>query len=703
MKKILIYLVLLVFVALSCERPVENPFFSEYDTPFGVPPFDEIENQHFMPAIEKGIEEQDAEIKEIIANPEDPTFENTIEALEYSGDLLTRVTRVFFNYNSANISDEIQDLAKEISPKLSEHSNNIYLDLKLFERVNEVYTQKDELDLNAEQEMLLERTYKRFIRNGATIPVVEQRERFREINEKLSSLTLEFGQNVLAETNNFELHITDEDDLSGLPSSLIEAAADEAKERGYEEGWVFTLHNPSVKPFLTYADNRAKRMEMKLGYIMRGDNNNEYDNKEIIKEIVSLRNERANLLEYDNHAQFVLEDNMAQTPENVYDFLWELWDAALPMAKKEREQLQAMIDKTEDESFPLEPWDWRYYAEKVRKEKYDLDEEEIRPYFELDNVRDGIFMITEKLWGLTFEQRDDVPVYHEEATVYEVFDKDGSHIGLLYMDFHPRASKRGGAWMSSYRSQHIDKDGNFVHPIITIVCNFSRPTGDKPALLTFRETETFFHEFGHALHGLLSDVKYPSLAGTSVPRDFVELPSQIMENWINEPEVMQMVAKHYETGEPIPDELIDRMILSSHFNEGFATVEYLAASFLDMDYHTIEEDKDLNIHEFEEECIERIGLIPEIVFRYRSTYFNHIFSGGYSAGYYSYIWSGLLDADAFEAFRETGDFFHQPTAQSFRENILETGGTKEAMDMYINFRGKEPEIEPLLRQRGLID
>lgn len=700
MRKFLIYLVLLVFAVLSCERPSENPFFSDYKTPFGVPPFDEIKNEHFLPAIEKGIEEQQAIIDDIINNPEPPTFKNTIETLEYSGELLTKTTRVFFNYNSAKICDEIQELAKEISPKLSAHSNNIYLNLDLFEKVNEVFSQKDELDLNPEQKRLLEQTHKRFIRNGADLPE-EKRQRFREINERLSILGLQFGQNVLAETNNFELHITDEKDLSGLPSSLIESAAEEARSRGYEQGWVFTLHNPSVKPFLTYADNREKRKKLKLGYIMRGDNDDEYDNKEIINEIVNLRLERANILGYENHAQFVLEDNMAQTPENVYNFLDELWKAALPVAIKEARQIQDLIDR-EENKFKLEPWDWRYYSEKVRKEKYDLDEEEIRPYFELNNVRDGIFMITNKLWGLTFEERPDVPVYHEEATVFEVFDNDGSHIGLLYMDFHPRASKRGGAWMSSFRSQHVDKDGKFVHPIITIVCNFSRPSGGKPALLTFRETETFFHEFGHALHGLLSNVQYPSLAGTSVSRDFVELPSQIMENWINEPEVMQMVAKHYDTGETIPDGLIDRMAKSSHHNQGFTTVEYLAASFLDMDYYTITEKKEIDVHKFEKECINRINLIPEIVFRYRSTYFSHIFSIGYDAGYYSYIWSGLLDADAYEAFRETGDYFHQPTAQSFRENILEKGGTKEPMELYINFRGDEPGIEPLLRQRGLI-
>ncbi len=700
MRNIWIYLILVLVAVSSCEVPPENPFFAEYDTPYEVPPFDKIENKHFMPAIEKGIEEQEAEIKEIVENPDPPTFENTIEALEYSGDLLSRVSSVFFNYNSHNISDEIEELAREISPKLSAHRDNIYLDIDLFERVDDVYNQKDELDLNSEQKRLLEQTHKTFIRNGAGLEE-EKRERFREINEKLSSLTLEFGQNVQAETNKFELLIEDEEDLSGLPSSQIEAAAEEAKERGYDEGWVFTLHNPSVKPFLTYADNRAKRMEIKHAYIMRGDNNNEYDNKENIRQIVDLRLERANMLGYDNHAQYVLEENMTEKPETVNDFLDELWEASLPIAKQEAEDLQDLIYR-EGKEFDLEPWDWRYYAEKLRKEKFDLDEEEIRPYFSLNNVRDGIFTITEKLWGITFEELNDMPVYHEEATAYEVFDHDGSHLGILYMDFHPRESKRGGAWMSSYRTQHVDEEGNFVNPVITINCNFSRPSGGKPSLLTFRETETFFHEFGHALHGLLSDVTYRSLAGTSVPRDFVELPSQIMENWVNEPEVMKMFAKHYDTGEPIPEDLTDRMEQSAHFNQGFQTVEYLAASYLDMDYHTISEKKDIDIHEFEQECIERINLIPEIVFRYRSTYFNHIFAGGYSAGYYSYIWSGLLDADAYEAFVETGDFFHQPTAESFRTNILERGGTKDAMDMYIDFRGREPEIEPLLRQRGLI-
>lgn len=693
------YFMLLSLIGFSCEKGIENPFLAEYDTPFGVPPFNKIENKHFIPAIKKGIKQQEEEIQSIIDNPEAPSFANTIEVLEYSGDLLYRVARVFFNYNSTMACDEIQELAKEISPKLSAHSNNIYLNLQLYDKVKVVYNQKDDLELNQEQQRLVEETHKKFIRNGAALPSDKQ-ERFREINEQLSSLTLEFGQNVLAETNNFELLIEDEEKLSGLPSSLIESAKETAREKNYKKGWLFTLHNPSVKPFLTYSDIRPLRKEMKMAYIMRGDNNNEYDNKSIIKKIVDLRLERANILGYNNHAEYILEENMTQAPDNVYSFLDGIWEAALPIAKEEAKQLQAMIDK-EGKDFDLKPWDWRYYSEKVRKEKYDLDEEEIRPYFELNNVRDGAFMIANKLWGLTFEKRADVPVYHKEATVYEVFDKDDSHLGLLYMDFHPRESKRGGAWMSSFRNQYIDKEGSFVHPIVTIVCNFSRPSGNKPALLTFRETETLFHEFGHALHGLLSNTTYKSLSGTSVPRDFVELPSQIMENWVNEPEVLKMFAKHYETGEPIPDKLTDKIQNSSHHNQGFATVEYLAASYLDMDYHALTEKKDIDIHQFEDKCIERINLIPEIIFRYRSTYFNHIFSYGYSAGYYSYIWSGMLDADAYEAFRETGDFFHQPTAESFRKNILEKGGTKKAMDMYINFRGRKPEIKPLLKQRGL--
>ncbi len=705
MRKYWFLLMVPVLFLSSCEvAERENPFYTEYETPFGVPPFDEIRNEHFKPAIEEAMRQHKVEVDAIINNPEEPTFENTIEALEYSGEMLGRVLRVFYNFNSALISPEIQQIATEMSPMLSAHSDDINLNLDLFDRVNAVYEQRDELGLNPEQMRLLTETHKGFVRSGAALPEDKQ-ERLREINARLSSLTLEFGQNVLGETNTFQMVVDNEEDLAGLPRSSIEDAADLAEAEGMEGKWIFTLHNPSVMPFLYNAENRELREKMQQAYINRGNNDNEFDNKKILAEIVNLRLERANMFGYDHHAAFSLEETMAGDVETVMDFINELWDAGLALAKQEAYDLQAMINR-EGHDFQLQQWDWRYYAEQVRKDRYDIDEQEIRQYFELNTVRDGIFMIVDKLWGLQFVERNDVPRYHEDVQVFEVQEDDGTHIGILYMDFHPRDSKRPGAWMTSFRSQRMDRDGQFVHPVISIVCNFSPPSATRPALLTYDEMTTFFHEFGHALHGLLSDVTYPSLAGTNVPRDFVEMPSQIMENWANEPEVMQTFAKHYETGEPMPESLMERIVESGHFNQGFATVEFLASAFLDMEYHTItdkfgEEKLEEVAGIIDQRTIDNIGLIPEIHFRHGSTHFNHIFSGGYAAGYYSYIWSGLLDADAYEAFRETGDLFNQEVAQSFRENVLERGGTKDAMEMYIDFRGREPEIEPLLRQRGL--
>lgn len=683
----------------------KNPFFADYNTPFNVPPFDRITEEHYMPAFEEGMRQQNLEIETILANPEAPTFENTIEALEYTGILLRNVSLVFFNANSANTNDEIQAMARELAPKMSQHADNIRLNPDLFERVRMVYEQKDQLTLNDEQAKLLEETHKRFIRSGAALSD-EKQERLREINQELSVLTTQFGQNVLGDVNQFRMIVDNEADLAGLPQSAIDGAAERAANEGHEGKWVFTLHNPSVMPFLYNADNRELRKKMQQAYINRGNNDNEFDNKEIIGNIVNMRLERANLLGYDHHAHFTLEETMVKNTETAMDFITQVWDAALPIAKQEAKEMQAMINAAGHE-YKLAQWDWRYYAEKTRREKYDLDEQEVRQYFELNTVRDGIFDIVEKLWGLQFKERKDIPKYHHEVQVFEVLEANGDHIGILYMDFHPRDSKRSGAWMSSYRTQYVDREGTFVAPVITIVCNFSPPTSTQPSLLTYDEMTTFFHEFGHALHGLLSDVTYPSLAGTSVPRDFVELPSQVMENWANEPEVMIAFAKHYETGEPMPQALIDRIQASSHFNQGFATVEFLASAFLDMEYHTITKpfagDKLSEVARIvDKRTIKNIGLIPEIHFRHGSTHFQHIFSGGYSAGYYSYLWSGLLDADAYEAFRETGDFFDQETAESFRKNILERGGTSDAMEMYINFRGKEPEIEPLLRQRGLV-
>ena len=689
----------LLYACGTAEQKTEsmNPFFEAYETPFEVPPFDKIKNEHFAPALREGIKEHQKEIDEIVNNSEKPTFENTIEAMEYSGELLSKVSRVFGNLNSANTNDELQAIAKEMSPELSAHGDNISLNSKLFERVKAVWDSKDQLDLNAEQHKLLENTYKSFVRNGANLNDADK-DKLREINTKLSSLTLQFGQNLLAETNAFKLVIDKEEDLSGLPEGLISAAADDAKAAGEEGKWLFTLQNPSVMPFLQYADNRELRKQIWEAYKNRSDQGNEFDNKAGLIEIANLRREKAQLLGYNTHADYVLEESMAKNADNVYKLLNQLWAPALAKAKVERDEMQALV-KAEGHDFSIEPWDWRYYEEKLRKQKFDLDEQEIKPYFSLEKVQEGVFMVVKNLWGLTFTEIQDIPVYHEDAKAYEVKEADGSHVGVLYMDFHPRVSKRGGAWMTSYRSQKTE-NGERKAPVISIVCNFSRPTGNAPALLTFDEVTTFFHEFGHALHGLLSNVEYQSLSGTSVPRDFVELPSQVMENWATEPSVMKQYAFHYETGEVIPDELINKLTKSGTFGQGFGTTEYLAASLLDLDYHTRSENITSNATDFENASLEKIGLIDEIIPRYRSPYFQHIFAGGYSSGYYSYIWSGVLDTDAFQAFKET-ELFNQEKAQAFRKEILERGGTEEPMKMYVNFRGAEPKIDALLKKRGL--
>lgn len=676
---------------------VTNPFFTTYNTPFEVPPFDQIRNEHFKPAIEEGIRRHAAEIEAIATSEEAPTFENTIAAMDTSGALLDKVTSVFYPLSSANTNDSIQTIAKEVAPKLSAHSDNITLNPQLFARVKEVWDKKDQLNLDEEQQMLLEDTYKSFVRSGANLSEANK-EKLRSINEELSVLSLQFGQNILDETNNYQLVIEKEEDLAGLPAGLVETAAAEAKKAGMEGKWIFTLHNPSVMPFLQYADNRELRKEIWNAYQMRGNNNNEFDNKENIRKMTNLRMERAQLLGYDTHADYVLEESMSKTPENVYKLLDQLWAPALEVAEQEAKDMQEMINKS-GENFELAPYDWRYYTEKIRKERYDLNAEEIKPYFSLEKVKEGVFNVTNKLYGLTFEELKDVPKYHEDVTAYEVKEADGTHVGVLYMDFFPRESKRGGAWMTSFRSQQME-NGERKAPVISIVGNFSKPTEGAPALLTFDEVTTFYHEFGHALHGLLSDVKYESLAGTNVPRDFVELPSQIMENWASEPEVMKMYATHYKTGDTIPDELIQKMKAAGTFNQGFATTEYLAASLLDLNYHTLKEPLTGDIKEFEEASMDKIGLIDEIIPRYRSTYFNHIFAGGYSSGYYSYIWSGVLDSDAFQAFKEKS-LFDPELAASFRENVLERGGTREPMDMYVDFRGRQPDIQPLLEKRGL--
>lgn len=674
-----------------------NPFLQEYHTPYQVPPFEKINNKHFQPAIEEGIRQHQQEIDAIINAEASPSFENTIVAMENAGQLLNRVSTVFYNLNSAHTNDSIQQIAREMAPKLSAHRDNITLNEKLFARIRQVWDHQDQLNLNKEQQKLLEDTYKSFVRSGAGLSK-NDKEKLRKINSKMSVLSLKFGQNLLAETNDYQLIIDHHEDLAGLPEELIASASAKAKEAGLEGKWVFTLQNPSVMPFLQYADNRALRKEIWEAYKQRGDNDNEFDNKQIVKDMANLRRQRAQLLGYDNHAAYVLEESMAKTPENTYKLLNQLWKPALAVAGKEAEDIQKLIHKS-GENFAVAPYDWRYYAEKIRKDRFDLDEQELKPYFSLENVRDGIFTVTNKLYGLTFEQLTDLPKYHEDVVTYEVKDADGSHLGILYMDFFTRPSKRGGAWMTSYRAQETD-NGERKAPVISIVCNFAKPTGDAPALLSFDEVTTFFHEFGHSLHGLLSDVTYQSLAGTSVPRDFVELPSQIMENWAAEPEVLKMYARHYKTGAVIPDELIAKLEKSATFNQGFATTEYLAASLLDLNYHSQTEPIEEDIDTFEQNAMEKAGLTDKIIPRYRSTYFQHIFAGGYSSGYYSYIWSGVLDSDAFEAFKEKG-LFDQATAKAFRKNILEKGGTGDPMEMYVNFRGAEPNIEPLLKKRGL--
>lgn len=703
MKKFALSLLILLLAFTACgkkavETPAaENPLLSDFKTPFGVPPFDRIKPEHFMPAFEKGMADQKQEIEAIVKNSAPPTFANTMEALEWSGGLLGRVSAIFDNLNSAHTNEAMQQTAKDLAPIRAKHEDDIWLNKRLFERVRAVYDGRDMLSLTPEQQRLLGETYKEFIRNGAGLDADKQA-RLRQINEELSLLSVRFGENVLKENNAFELVIENEEDLAGLPRAIISGAADAAKERGEPGKWVFTLHKPSLIPFLQYSEKRELREKMFRAYINRGNNNNELDNKAIASRIAALRIERANLLGYKTHADYVLEENMAKTPQAVYEFLARLWKPAQARARAEAAEMQEMI-RAEGKDFKLQPWDWWYYAEKVKKAKYDLDDSALRPYFQLENVRNGAFDVANRLYGITFTERMDIPKYHEDVRVFEVRDADGSHLAVLYVDYFPRASKEGGAWMNSYREQSI-RDGRDIRPVISNNGNFSKPTADQPALISYEEVLTLFHEFGHALHGILSKCTYESLSGTNVARDFVELPSQIMENWAGYPDVLKMYAKHYKTGEPIPDELLEKMKKSKFFNQGFETVEYLAASFLDMDWHTLTEAKEIDTLKFDAGAMARIGLIPEVVSRYLSPYFSHIFSGGYSAGYYSYTWAEVLDADAFEAFKETG-VFDQATARSLRTNILERGNSEDPMALFVRFRGREPKIEPLLKKRGL--
>ena len=676
---------------------LKNPLLAKYETNFEVPPFDLIKDEHFRPAFKEALRVHEAEVDSILKIEDQPTFANTIVALENSGQLLNKVSTVFYNLNSANTNDTIQAIAKDLAPVLSAHRDEINLNPELFKRVKAVYEQKENAGLDAEDLKLLEETYKGFVRSGANLKDADK-EKLKKINADLSVLSTQYGQNLLAETNAFEMLIDKEEDLAGLPKELKAAAAAEAKAKGHDGKWLFTLQNPSVMPFLQYADNRELRKKIWDAYQLRGNNDNEGDTKEILVKIANLRQQKAKLLGYSSHAAYVLEESMAENPANVNALLNKIWTPALAKAKAEAADIQKEIDAAKD-TFNVAPYDWRYYQEKIRQKRFALNEEEIKPYFSLTDVREGAFATANKLWGISFVALNNVPVYHPEVEVYEVRDKDGSHLGLLYADFFPRASKRSGAWMTSYRSQSRE-NGKRVAPVISIVCNFTKPVGDSPALLTFDEASTLFHEFGHALHGLFSNVKYKSLAGTSVPRDFVELPSQIMENWAGDPEVLKTYAKHYQTKEAIPDALIEKMQKAGTFDQGFATVEYIAASLLDMNYHSATSPITAKANDFEKAAMNKIGLIDAIIPRYRSTYFQHIFSGGYSAGYYSYIWSEVLDSDAFAAFKEKG-LFDQNTAASFRSNILERGGTGNPAEMYRKFRGADPDPIHLMKKRGL--
>ncbi|MHB1050401.1 MAG: M3 family metallopeptidase [Bacteroidota bacterium] len=692
---LLSFILCTAMITAQTPAPSENPFSTEFTTPFGTPPFDKIRNDHFMPAFTQGMEVQQKEIQAIAADTLPATFFNTVEKLDRTGDMLGRVSAVFYSLQSANTNDEIQSIANDVTPLLSKHQDDIFLNEQLFARIKAVYDKRSAAGLNPEQLKLLEDYYVMFVRGGASLSA-EKKERFRAINQELSVLQLKFDENVLKETNNFILVIDKKKDLAGLPKAAVDAAAEAANQAGMKGKWLFTVKKPSMLPFLQYAKNRALREKLYKAYYNRGDNNNEYDNKINAAKIAALRVERANLLGYSTYADFSLERTMAKTPQNVYDLLNKLWTPALKNAKKEVAEMQKIVNK-EGGKFSIQPWDWWYYAEKVRKQKFDLDENELRPYFLMENVRKGVFDLATKLYGIRFVERKDITTYSDEVTVFEVLEKDGSHIGLLYTDYFPRPGKQAGAWCGGFRSQEI-RDGKMITPLVTNVGNFSRPTADQPSLLSMDEVETLFHEFGHALNALFSNVTYK---GLSIPGDIIELPSQIMENWAFHPDVMKTYAFHYKTGKVMPQQLINKIQQSDKFNQGFATVEYLAACFLDMNWHTLTSTTPVETNAFENQSLQKIGLIPEIISRYRSTYFLHIFSSSYYAtGYYYYIWAEVLDADAFEAFKENG-LYDQATAKKFRDFILARLQADDAMTQYERFRGKKPDIEPLLKRRGL--
>lgn len=670
----------------------KNPFFAEFETEYGVPPFDVIKLEHYAPAFMAGIDEQNANIQAIIANNEAPTFDNAIVALDNSAPMLTRVSMVFYNITAAETTDAMTQLSMQLAPTMAEHSDNISLNTDLFKKVDAVYKQKDALSLSTEQMRLLDKTYKGFVRAGANLGNDKQ-ERLREINKELATLGLTFDNNVLNENNAYKLFVEKEADLEGLPEWFKTSAAAEAIEAGRPGQWLFTLHNASRLPFLQYAANRELRKQIYTAYINRGNNNDANDNKKVIDQIIRLRLEKANLLGYDCYSNFVLDECMAKDAKTVMDFLHNIWQYALPKAKAEADELQQFMAK-ETPGQKLEAWDWWYYTEQLRKAKYDLDEDELKPYFKLENVRDGAFDVANKLYGIAFTKLEGIQVYHPDVEVFKVTDADGSYQGIFYVDYFPRKGKSGGAWMTNFREQCGD-----VRPLVCNVSSYTKPVGDMPSLLTLDEVETLFHEFGHGLHGLLTKCNYLGVAGTNVARDFVELPSQIMEHWATQPEVLKAYARHYQTGDAIPDALITKILNQKTFNQGFMTTELVAAALLDMELHNLTSVQEFDIINFEKESMSKLGLIPEIAPRYRVTYFSHII-GGYAAGYYSYLWANVLDADAFEAFKENG-IFDKKTAGLFRSNVLEKGDSEDPMKLYVNFRGAQPQPDAMLKNRGM--
>lgn len=683
---------------MSCQT-TENPFLATYNNPHNTLPFDQIRVEHYEPAIREGMRIQNKEVDAIVNNPEAPTFANTIAALENSGELLSRVTTVFGNMMSANTNEELQELAKTLMPMLDEHSNNISLNEALFARIKTVYDNRENENLDNEKTRLLTDTYKSFARNGVNLQG-EEKEKYRQLSQKLSMLTLQFDENELKEMNGYQLHITDTTQLAGLPESAVDAAAEAAREAG-KEGWVITLHAPSYTPFMTYADNRELRHELYMAYNTLCSKDNATDNRDIVKQIANTRIEVAQLLGYKNHAAYQLEERMAENSEAVYGLLQQLIDAYMPAARQEVEEVQALARQKEGSDFQLMPWDWSYYSHKLKDQKYNLDDEMLRPYFELENVKKGVFGLATKLYGITFKKNTDIPVYHKDVEAFDVFDKDGTFLAVLYTDFHPRASKQSGAWMTEFKRQWVDDaTGENSRPHVSIVMNFTKPTQDKPALLTFDEVETFLHEFGHSLHGMFANSHYQSLSGTNVYRDFVELPSQIMENFAIEKEFLHTFARHYQTGELIPDELVQRIVDSSNFNAAYACMRQVSFGLLDMAWHTLETPFEGDAKAYEHQAWEAAQVMPQVEECCMSTHFGHIFAGGYSAGYYSYKWAEVLDADAFSLFKQTG-IFNPETAAAFRENILSKGGTEHPMTLYKRFRGQEPTIDALLIRNGI--